>query len=617
METQLTKNKTVWDRLNDGFVSNIVTQGIKIEFLTEPPFITRASLPTSRPLAPHTLELFQELRQWGIVEDFRESHFYINHIFPVPKSNGKFRLILDLKQLNLSVKTPKFSLPTIKQILPSIYQDTWMCSLDLKNAYYHLPIHKEHRKYLVFRVDQKLFQFNVLPFGLTSAPYLFTRMLKPVVNRLNDQFQTVIVYLDDFLLLAKGCRIFQTRDHTLNFLANLGFIIGTKSQLCPSQEIIFLGVGINSRTLSTFLPKAKQQQIQSLAGTILASKTVSRRTLESMSGLLNWCAPVVPRAAPLLWTFIRLMNAKFSASHRDRLRPLPNGIRRVLIKIQRFNWDRSLSFCTREKTLIIYTDASDAGWGAQVGREQLQGLWNSDMQSLSINRRELEAIRLALFTTTQSLFKRHLLIHSDNLTAILCLRKKGSPRVQAITTLVSRIWEIVYKAQASVRFTFIPGNLNAIADALSRTKPVNSEWQLNPLIFKSLTELWFLPQIDLFATEENNQVPLFASPLPSDSLHNGLGINWAQWDKLYAFPPIALIPEVLLKFKNTPGKRELILVLPHWANKTWFKEASSWSNQLHSLPSEPQILSQRVQNRQVFHPRLRLYKLCALRCSKF
>ncbi len=616
MDTLLKSKQLNWDKLNDKFVSRIVSQGLQIEFLSQPELSSIKNLSQPRTLAPHTIALVQELKLGGIVEEFKGDRFFLNHIFPVPKPSGKFRLILDLKKLNCFVRTPTFTLPSLKQILPSISKDTWMCSVDLKNAYYHIPIHKDHRKYLVFRVGQQLYQFNVLPFGLTSAPFIFTRILKTVVYTLNKQSSTVIAYLDDFLLLAQGCDIFQARDHTLRLLTSLGFIVGDKSQLSPSQRIVFLGIGIDSSTLSTFLPKEKQQQTLSLTEAILTSKEVSRRELEVLSGFLNWCSPFVPRAPPILWTFYRLLNINFSALDRDLLRPLPPSVRRIITKIQRFHWDLPQSFATREKTLIIYTDASDAGWGAQVGREQLQGLWNSDMQSLSINRRELEAIRLALFTTTQSLFKRHLLIHSDNLTAILCLRKKGSPRVQAITTLVSRIWDIIYKAQASVRFTFIPGNLNAIADALSRTEPVSTEWQLNPLIFNSLTELWFLPQIDLFATEENNQVPLFASPLPSDNLHNGLAINWAQWDKLYAFPPIALIPEVLIKFKNTPGKRELILILPHWANKTWFKEALSCSIQLHTLPSEPQILSQRVQNTQVFHPKWQLYKLCALLCSK-
>ncbi len=178
-----------------------------------------------------------------------------------------------------------------------------------------------------------------------------------------------------------------------------------------------------------------------------------------------------------------------------------------LVRIIGFHWDHSLSFKTRDKTLILYTNASNDGWGAQVGREQLQGLWDASIQTRPINLRELEAIRLTLVHTTQSLFQLHLLNYSDNLTTVHCLRKKGSSKVQAITDLVSQIWEVLYRSQVSVRFCLIPGNLNIIADSLSRTQPVNSEGQLNPHIFEFLTELWFLPQIDLFTTSENHQVP--------------------------------------------------------------------------------------------------------------
>ena len=137
-----------------------------------------------------------------------------------------------------------------------------MGAVDLKNACYHIPIHPDHRKFLVFKVGKQLMQFNVLPFGLTSAPFLFTRMLKPVVNNLNSQSHTVIAYLDDFLLLAQGSDIYNIKAQTLSLLAQLGFIIGDKSQLTPSHEIVFLGVGINSQSLTTFLPQAKQHKIQ-------------------------------------------------------------------------------------------------------------------------------------------------------------------------------------------------------------------------------------------------------------------------------------------------------------------------------------------------------------------
>ncbi len=197
-----------------------------------------------------------------------------------------------------------------------------------------------------------------------------------------------------------------------------------------------------------------------------------------------------------------------------------------------------------------------------------------------------------------------------------CLRNKGCSRVQAITRLASQIWEILSRTQASVRFHFIPGKLHAIADSLSRTTPVNSEWQLNPQVFQSLTALWFLPQIARRATQETHQVPLFASPLPSDDIHDGLDIGWAQWDKLYASPPIALIPEILLKIATTSGKRELILVLPNWPSKPWFQEALGWSVHLRSLPNEPSLLSQTVQNHQVFHPQWWKYKLCAKYCYR-
>ncbi len=119
----------------------------------------------------------------------------------------------------------------------------------------------------------------------------------------------------------------------------------------------------------------------------------------------------------------------------------------------------------------------------------------------------------------------------------------------------------------------------------------------------------------LLATQETCQVPNFASPLPSDDIHIGLIINWAQWVYLYAFPPIALLPELLLKFARTPGWRHLILVLPDWPRKPWFKEALRWSIHLNDLPNVPSLLSQST-NPPSFSPSLVDISTCATYCYK-
>jgi len=65
-----------------------------------------------------------------------------------------------------------------------IRKNDFMCTVDLKDAYYLIPVKENNRKFLKFRFEKKLYQFNCLPFGLCTSPYIFTKIMKPVINYL-------------------------------------------------------------------------------------------------------------------------------------------------------------------------------------------------------------------------------------------------------------------------------------------------------------------------------------------------------------------------------------------------------------------------------------------------
>ena len=67
-----------------------------------------------------------------------------------------------------------------------------------------VPIFKEHQKYLQFLCGAKKYQFRCLPFGLSSAPWAFTKLLKPVFAFLRNKGIRLIIYLDDILILSSS-----------------------------------------------------------------------------------------------------------------------------------------------------------------------------------------------------------------------------------------------------------------------------------------------------------------------------------------------------------------------------------------------------------------------------
>lgn len=94
----------------------------------------------------------------------------ISPIFLRPKPDGTYRVIFNLKALNDSVVYHHFKLDTLEATLPLITPGCYMTSLDLKDAYYSIPIAPEHQRFLKFIWKGVLYQFRCLPMGLTSSP---------------------------------------------------------------------------------------------------------------------------------------------------------------------------------------------------------------------------------------------------------------------------------------------------------------------------------------------------------------------------------------------------------------------------------------------------------------
>lgn len=174
---------------------------------------------------------------------------------------------------------------------------SFLASIDLEDAYLLLPIHPEDRKYLRFRFRNQLFQFTVLPFGLASAPYIFTKILKPVVYSLRRREKGFlsVVYLDDFLIIAQSYDQCTANVSTpLNLLSALGFAINTrKSALIPATSCRFLGFIFNTQSFAVSIPPDKRLKLLQKTLTILDKRKCKIHLLASFIGSLVSVCPAV------------------------------------------------------------------------------------------------------------------------------------------------------------------------------------------------------------------------------------------------------------------------------------------------------------------------------------
>ena len=246
-----------------------------------------------RPHAPHynaeqnklIEEEVADLLQKGAVSHLVESQskggLYSN-LFLVPKRDGGQRPVINLKALNQFVQPCHFKMEGIHTLRDLIKQGDWLAKVDLKDAYFTIPIHASQRKYLRFMMAGQAYEFNCLPFGLSSAPWVFTKTLKPVAALLREMGVRMIVYIDDILILAETKGKAQEQAKALVYLLEcLGFIINKKrSELKPAQIMDFLGLTVDTVLMQLRLPGGKMKKIRAEARRMEREERVSARYQE-------------------------------------------------------------------------------------------------------------------------------------------------------------------------------------------------------------------------------------------------------------------------------------------------------------------------------------------------
>ena len=140
------------------------------------------------------------LKKKVIVKCDHEEGEIISPTFLKEKPDGSFRFILNLKKLNENITKIHFKMETIMSILKLVTPLTYFTKIDLKDAYYTIPVSPSHQKYLKFANNQDLYKFTCLHNGYFHGPRKFTtKVLKSPVSTLKLDNTTIAAYLDDFI----------------------------------------------------------------------------------------------------------------------------------------------------------------------------------------------------------------------------------------------------------------------------------------------------------------------------------------------------------------------------------------------------------------------------------
>ena len=293
-----------------GSIQRSYVKGLEIPLISKP---FQHKIPDSTPESLtefHLLKLeIDKLLQKGAIEQVEslEPGSFVSRLFTVPKSNGQRRPVINLRQLNKHVYNKKFQMESLGNIRSLLKPGGFMMKIDLQDAYMLVPVAPKSRSLLVFIFDGKIYRFKVMPFGLNSAPRIFTKLFKPILRLLRSPGMLLIIYLDDILLIASTADLCLAQGKFLRkLLQDLGFLVNiNKSVLTPTKRIIFLGFLIDSVNMTISLPEEKQLAIIQKANSLLGQNLVSIRNLCQFVGMCSATRPAL-RQAPLFYRKIQL-----------------------------------------------------------------------------------------------------------------------------------------------------------------------------------------------------------------------------------------------------------------------------------------------------------------------
>ena len=545
---------------------------------------------------------------------------FYSRLFVVPKVTGGWRPVIDLSTLNSMVLTTKFKMETPRTVIEAIHPQDWMISIDLQDAYFHIPMHQDSRQLLRFSSQGIVYQFRALCFGLSTAPQVFTRMMAPVAVLAHKAGIRLHRYLDDWLIVASTQQqLLEDREWFLSMCLHLGLRINfPKSSLIPSQCSTYLGMIID---------------------------TLQERVFPATPRIERFLQHIIhfrDQEAPPAWEWLRLLGHMASL---EKLVPFGRSHMRSLQYQLKLHWrqNRDSRFSqiplsadvlvdliwwvdpsnllvgipleSPPPDLLMYTDASQQGWGAHLLDLQTAGLWSPQENNLHINLLELRAVWLGLMSFQKFVQGKVVVAMCDNSTVFAHIKHQGGTKSWSLCQETLGLLQWAHSLQIDLRTQYIPGRLNFLADQLSRKKQVlPSEWSLHPEICRKLWTIWGCPHIDLFATHQNHKLPVYISPIP-DPQSYAVDAMIQVWDHLeaYAYPPTTLLRSLLNKVKSSQNLR-LILIAPLWPQQEWYPDLLHLiADYPRALPPWPKLLKQPHLDR--FHLNIEMLRLHAWRLS--
>lgn len=247
-------------------------------------------------------ELDQMLKL-GVIEPSKSA--WSNPILLVKKKDKSYRFCVDFRKLNQVSEKDAYPLPYVSAILDRLRDARFITSLDVKSAYWQIPVEENSKQYTAFTIPGRgLFQFTRMPFGLHNAPATWQRLIDQVLGP--DLEPYVFVYLDDIIICASTFeKHVEILEEVLRRLQKAGLALSRdKCHFCQ-PEIKYLGYVINSKGLLADPDK--------IAAIINMPTPRNAKEIRQIVGMASWYRRFIPQFSSIIAPLTTLLkkNSKF------------------------------------------------------------------------------------------------------------------------------------------------------------------------------------------------------------------------------------------------------------------------------------------------------------------
>ena len=480
-----------WNRHASWEVCQILSQGLQPNWKTPPSLSVRK----------HVRSLDQTSLAQKILADYSLSgavkkvpfagtmHLIPWFVLSKPEGDSlKHRLISDCREINQYLVCKKFRLENLSSILPYLKKGHFAAKIDLKDAYFHVPLGESFKPFLRMQVGEDIWEFQAGCFGLNLMPQVFMAIMRTFEKRWRGRGIICFVYLDDILLLGPTAQRVQEHLQVLiGDLLDAGFKINRKkSVLYPVQSILHLGFTLNLEKGELQLCPQRLKTVRKELGKLVVATSMSVRKMAAILGQVRSFLV----ALPFLRSFTDTMCA-FIKTHTpagwDSVHRVPPFVKSQLREIKHLlnSWSGRPFYTPPSRQL--YADSSTYAWAGldPVSKSFVQEFWR-DKVHWHINVKELSAA----IQTVQSLANpgETVLLSVDNQVSFWYLTKGGGRHSHFNALLRPFInWCIRHKVTLQVRW--VPSK-DMLADNLSRWDWDPGDYTLSEPLFQFLRKVY-------------------------------------------------------------------------------------------------------------------------------